>query len=442
MKQIISILFVLMLLTSCGKVKGKNGTPKEQITINSKEAQHIFNAEIPLQANTYTTAGKDIVNSNDGSIREWTDSSTVLSTFFRVSNSGNLSLGLNYTASNYSKIKVSYGTQSFNVNLIPETNTVFVGNIDIMQAGYIRIDFQGLERNGNSYATINAIKLGGEQTTQNLVFVNNSEYYYWGRRGPAVHLRYTLPSDDIEWFYNEATVPAGFDPIGSYYVANGFSEGYFGFQVNGTTERRILFSIWSPHKTDNPAEISESDLVLLNRKSNNVTSQAFGGEGSGRQNFMRFQWKTGLIYGFLTRVRPDPIRSGYTEYTSYFYDPETKKWMLVASNSRPKTTTFYKSAYSFSEGFDPVYGYLPRKVYFGNMWVRSKNGVWKGLTTAMFSFDSTAEAKQRMDHKGGVENNQFYLQNCGFQNDYTNKYTYLTRIVSGNAPVIDLDNLP
>ena len=37
---------------------------------------------------------------------------------------------------------------------------------------------------------------------------------------------------DIEWFYSELTVPEGNDVIGSYFMANGFSEGYFGIQVN------------------------------------------------------------------------------------------------------------------------------------------------------------------------------------------------------------------
>ena len=31
-------------------------------------------------------------------------------------------------------------------------------------------------------------------------------------------------------------------------MANGFGEGYFGIQVNGPNERRVLFSVWSPFK--------------------------------------------------------------------------------------------------------------------------------------------------------------------------------------------------
>ncbi len=71
--------------------------------------------------------------------------------------------------------------------------------------------------------------------------------FYWGRRGPSVHLTYTVPQDvDLEYAYSEIVVEEGDDPVGSYFMANGFREGYFGIQVNSSQERRVLFSVWSP----------------------------------------------------------------------------------------------------------------------------------------------------------------------------------------------------
>ncbi len=424
------IAFFVLCFISCDK-------SKEEVN-----AGNTF-TEIPMQANTYTTAGSDIVSDNDGSIGSWSNSSTVLSTYFRVANPGKMTLGLKYSASANSKIRVKCEGKSFDVNLVSGTDkTVQVGDVDGIQAGYVRVDLQGIERSGNTYGSISSIRVGGTPGEGTLVYVNNVDYYYWGRRGPSVHMNYTLPSGDVEWFYNEVIVPQGSDPVGSYFMVNGFKEGYFGMQVNSATERRVLFSVWSPYATDNPNEIPESELVLLNKKGDKVTSQAFGGEGSGRQNFMVHQWKAGLIYGFLTRVRPDPNRTGYTEYTCYFHDPEAGSWLFVASNSRPKTTTYYKSAHSFLENFNPSEGYLQRKVFFGNMWARTADGVWNGLTNATFTFDGTANAKQRMDYKGGVEDNRFFLQNCGFFSDYTNSKSNFTRVASGNAPVIDFSKLP
>ena len=57
-------------------------------------------------------------------------------------------------------------------------------------------------------------------------------------------------------------VPEGNDVLGSYFMANGFAQGYFGIQVNSPTERRILFSVWSPFHTDDPSEIPDQAILI------------------------------------------------------------------------------------------------------------------------------------------------------------------------------------
>ena len=59
-------------------------------------------------------------------------------------------------------------------------------------------------------------------------------------------------------------------------MANGFGEGYYGIQVNSDTERRILFSIWSPFKTDDPNSIPDDQKIKLLKKGKGVTSGEFG----------------------------------------------------------------------------------------------------------------------------------------------------------------------
>ncbi len=54
--------------------------------------------------------------------------------------------------------------------------------------------------------------------------------------------------------------------IGSYFMANGFGQGYFGIQVNSASERRILFSVWSPFSTNNPREIPDDQRITLLKK--------------------------------------------------------------------------------------------------------------------------------------------------------------------------------
>jgi hypothetical protein len=67
-------------------------------------------------------------------------------------------------------------------------------------------------------------------------------FFHWGSRGPSVHLNYESPENtDIEWFYNEVTVPEGEDIIGSYFMANGFAEGYFGIRLTRQQKGAFCF---------------------------------------------------------------------------------------------------------------------------------------------------------------------------------------------------------
>ena len=70
---------------------------------------------------------------------------------------------------------------------------------------------------------------------------------FTGGARTSVHLRYSVPQGKaLTYAYSELTVPETLGPLGTFYMANGFGEGYFGMQVNGPSERRVLFSIWAP----------------------------------------------------------------------------------------------------------------------------------------------------------------------------------------------------
>jgi hypothetical protein len=244
----------------------------------------------------------------------------------------------------------------------------------------------------------------------------------------------------VEWFYNEVTVPKGNDIIGSYFMADGFGEGYFGMQVNSPTERHILFSVWSPFETDNPKEIPDSQKIQLIKKGDNVHAGEFGNEGSGGQSYMNYNWKAGTTYKFLLHARPDG--NNHTTYTAYFYTPEDGNWHLIASFRRPATNTWLKHLYSFLENFSPEHGDKERRVLFGNQWIQTDKGEWIELNKIRFTADNTARKGYRMDYAGGVNENEFYLRNCGFFNDYTPIDTWFERPIKKRQPVIDLEKLP
>ena len=263
---------------------------------------------------------------------------------------------------------------------------------------------------------------------------------YWGRRGPSVHLGFSPPAGkDIEYFYNEIFVPPGEDVLYSYFMACGFSDGYFGIQVNSPSERRVLFSVWSPYKTQNPRDIPADMRVTCLRQGSDVHVGEFGNEGSGGQSYLRYPWVAGKPHRFLLQTRPDG--RGNTVYTAYFFPSEAEKWQLIASFQRPKTDHWLRGPHSFLENFSPGMGWRSRRGEFRNQWVRDTAGQWHPLTQARFTCDATGRAGVRLDYAGGVTSDRrgFFLQNCGFFNDTTPVDSHHTRQHDFSAAPPDID---
>jgi hypothetical protein len=390
---------------------------------------------IPLSGNTFfNNYGEKGIELSKRGITNWTDPSVSATVFVRFLAKGNYTFALKAKAKNASIIKVSIGKKSRNVSVkATDWATYNVGAFAIADTGYVAIQLNLIKNTADiEYIEINA-------APDKFQYVKDD--FYWGRRGPSVHLNYTLPPNkNIEWFYNEVTIPKGKDEIGSYYMSNGFKEGYMGIQVNGPQERRILFSVWSPFTTDDPKAVPDSMKIVLLRKGKDVHIGEFGDEGSGGQSYLVFNWQAEVTYKFLTRIHPNADNS--TTYTSYFFDTKNEKWLLIAAFKRPKTQTWYTNAHSFLENFEPERGALNRNGLYGNQWALDTEGAWHELTKARFTNDATARKKARMDFMGGVENNQFVLSNGGFFSKYTLLNTVFERKVMRKQPIIDFEKLP
>jgi Domain of unknown function (DUF3472)/Domain of unknown function (DUF5077) len=410
------------------------------LTLNCK-VQNAFlianSTTIPLAGNTFfNNYGETGIELTETGISNWTDPSVSATIYVRFLEKGTYSFVLN-TKANNTRLNVKIGQESKEVNINASQWTKYpIGSFRIVDTGYVAIELKGLEKTDATFADIQSLEINA--SPDKFQFVKDE--FYWGRRGPSVHLNYTLPKQDIEWFYNEITIPKGKDIIGSYYMSNGFEEGYFGIQVNSDTERRILFSVWSPFTTDDPKTIPDDMKIVLLGKGNGVHTGEFGNEGSGGQSYLIFNWQAEVTYSFLTRIKPNSDNS--TTYTAYFYDPLTDKWHLIASFKRPKTKTWYTQAHSFLENFDPERGAVNRKGFYSNQWACNTEGVWTELTKARFTNDATARKKARMDFMGGVENNQFVLSNCGFFSHYTPLNRVFERKPNGLKPNIDFRKLP
>ena len=400
--------------------------------------------DIPLLNSEITPENSWVINdvakssgviTKDG-ITNWQDANDTIRTYFYTEKEAIIPFGI--VVKGTSDINVSYNgkTESLKLNNT-EFDTIYIGNYVSSKKGYNHIDLKGVSKTNEIFAEVKNFVFKQPQDSTLVKYIKDD--FYFGRRGPSTHLVYETPTDDIEWFYNEIEINKNQDVIGSYFMANGFGEGYFGIQVNSETERRILFSIWSPFKTDDPNSIPEDQKIKLLKKGQGVTSGEFGNEGSGGQSYKVFNWKAETRYGFLTRVKPNGDNT--TDYTSYFFDPETNQWHLIASFRRPKTDTFVTRPYSFLENFIPNTGALSRSGGFYNQWMRDSKDVWYEITEAKFSADATARKNARLDYSGGTKNDGFYLMNCGFTNDHTTIGTMFTRTKLGLPPSISFENL-
>jgi hypothetical protein len=418
------------------------------LNFNSYAATTDTAITVPLGGNAWLSKNAGAKIDNKG-LTGWVSSKDEVSVYIRVEQAGTLDIAL--------RLKVPGGTSTISITVDkaqfkkqvanPDIAVINFGTIDVKSAGYIQIKLTGLNKTSAVYADVADVVLNGTALAKGAAYVkdNHGNYFYWGRRGPSVHLNFPLPDaakTTAGWFYNEVTVPEGNDVQGSYFMANGFTGGYFGMQVNSPTERHVLFSIWSPFTTDDPKSIPDSLKIKLLKKGPGVHTGEFGSEGSGGQSYLNYPWVAGKTYAFLIHAQADATAKT-TTFTAYFKEKNLDTWMLIASFKRPQSGFNLKGLYSFVENFDPETGNVHRMAYFGNQWVIDTSGKWYPITNALFTADATANINYRKDYSGGTEKSRFYLGNCGFFNDFTPMKTNLIRQQIDVAhPVIDFGKLP
>ena len=395
---------------------------------------------VSLAGNAYVTERADRVRISDKGVNNWSSPQTTVSAYFHVDKPQTITLSLQ--GKGHATMRMTCNGKKQNVKFDSD-EPANVGNlkVKIQKPGYVRVDLKGVKRDGEKFANISNLIVAYEEGKVTCVdgFSN-----YWGRRGPSVHLGYTLPEgNDYEWFYNEVTVPQDGEVMHSYYMVAGFGEGYFGMQYNSEKERRILFSVWSPFDTQDPRNIPEDQRIRMLRRGNGVRIGEFGNEGSGGQSFMNYPWKAGETYPFLMHVRPDG--KGNTIYTAYFYAKEEGEWRLIAEFLRPQTDTWYTHPHSFLENFNPEQGYLTRKVQFKNQWARTTDGRWVRPLNAIFTSDGTAHAGVRLDYTGGqtTDGKALFLKMGGFFDENVKSGTHFPLPAYDNAqpPKIDWEAL-
>lgn len=383
---------------------------------------------------------KDIkVVKNRSSLRKdalvWTDTTKRLRFYMHNARTGKLDIALQAMATKAVKqitLEVKGKTFRFSLPVSSKPREIKIGSLQLTDTGFVELVLSAKKLlPGN--AGIGNLILSGE-AAEGMRF-NAKERL----NAASVHLRYPL-ADSIKaiGFYNEVTVPAGYDPVHSYYMANGFSRGYFGIQVNSEQERRVIFSVWDAgNEAIDRNKVADSNRVKLLAKGDGVVANDFGNEGTGGHSHWVYNWKAGETYRFLVTALPDSA-SQTTIYTGYFFVPELQRWKLIAAFRAPRDGNTLNKLYSFNENFWGDNGHLQRRALFGNQWVQQqRGGRWVPLTDAIFTTDATGKAGDRFDIGAGITGEQFYMWNGGFKEQEAKPNDQFKRPNTSKAPLID-----
>lgn len=371
--------------------------------------------------------------SKEKGITGWNDDGLKVSWFGELKASGKLTASVVVKSSKGKapKLQLTIGEQKHKG--VVAGDVVSFGEYDITKTGYARFELVSLN-GGDDVGTVEALVLDGPA-------VKDAHFNLEPRRNAAsVHLVYPTPRDTkVAMFYNEAIAVE--DPVATYYMVCGFSRGYFGMQVNSPTERRIIFSIWDAgngREAKDRSSVAADDQTQLIAKGEGVEASVFGNEGTGGHSHLVYPWKTGETQKFVIAVKPEGT---HTIYSGYWFHPEKKAWMLIASFRAPKDGKYLSGLYSFSENFNGNNGHLLRKALYGPPWIANEDGKWTELTEAKFSHDPTGKAN-RLDRFMGVENGRFFLSQGGFIEGYTKYGESFTRPATQHAPDFKLTSKP
>ena len=368
--------------------------------------------------------------SNENGISGWAQAHQQVLWFGELKATGKLavSVEMRLPKGKSSKLQSSIGNQKHEA-VAHGTQTVAFGDYVVEKTGYTRFELSS-SNGGRDAGDVQALVLDGPAAA-------DAHFNLEPRRNAAsVHLKYETPKGaEVALFYNEVTAVE--EPVSTYYMACGFARGYFGMQVNSPTERRIIFSVWDAaagQKAKDRTTVSKEDQTQLLAKGPGVTASVFGNEGTGGHSHLIYPWKTGQPQKFVLTAKPD---GEHTIYSGYWFHPEQKKWLLMASFRAPKDGGWLRGLYSFSEDFDGSTGHLLRKALYGPQWIQLNNGTWQELTTASFSHDPTGKTS-RLDRFMGVEDGKFFLSQGGFVPGFTKYGEPFNRPATGKPPVIVL----
>ena len=203
----------------------------------------------------------------------------------------------------------------------------------------------------------------------------------------SVHMWHPAPGSD--WFYGEVVVEKSVP--GSYFMTIGFSCGYCGVQELYDGRKVAIFSVWDPGDPfDFKIKEHETDpkLRTINTYAGDgVAVTRFGGEGTGGQSMMPFDWKYGEPCRFALSVQKDGEHRA--AFTGYIW--RDNAWFRIATFStlQTKGEASIKDVCSFVEDFrrTPESKQQVRVASYLNFFARYK-GEWHPVEKGRFTGDA------------------------------------------------------
>jgi len=131
-------------------------------------------------------------------------------------------------------------------------------------------------------------------------------------------------------------------------MACGFGHGYFGIQERSRGRKVVLISVWDPTMGDDAKKVPLEQRVEILDQDPDVEVKRVGGEGTGGQSFLPYDWKSGETCGFLIRCK---VEGEMSAYSGHFYFPTTKSWKHLVTFRTRTGGDRLAGLYSFVEDF-------------------------------------------------------------------------------------------
>ena len=210
----------------------------------------------------------------------------------------------------------------------------------------------------------------------------------------SVHLRYKSPFGDAAISAVEGSVTVRIAQERSFYMCMGFACGYCGFQQLSGGRRVFIFSVWDPGDpfdfSARPDNVPKARQTVPLYAREGVRINRFGGEGTGGQAMMDYDWIPGRKES--VRITCGPDGEGRTAFTAWLADREKPgEWIkMVTFSTVHSANNPLKQAHSFIEDFfrNGVSATRVRRADFTGVAFTDANGVRKPCETAVFTADS------------------------------------------------------